>query len=260
MRFLTTGFSFNALTVAAAVFLLAGCLGNDTPPATETAPSSSSSASGSSAPGGTASGNTLITATSKPENIIEKSRLTAESMFSNKDYATLLNLASRAKAILIFPDMVKAGIFIGGRFGRGVLLARDAQGNWSAPAFYSLGGLSYGLQLGASQSEIIIAIMTDKGLNAILERSVTLGADGNVALGQLGTGAQAATGLGASADMYAFARSEGLFAGISIDGSVLAPDNDLNEKLYGAGASPRAILVDRSYSSPAASALIGALP
>ncbi len=196
------------------------------------------------------------------EQLIDRSRITFQSMMSDSQYPGLVDLASRAKAIIIVPSLLRAAFFIGGRGGNAVMLVRDEQGSWSPPAFYTLGGLSFGLQFGGHSSELIITVMTEKGLNAILDRQVTLGGDAGIAVGELGKGLNAATGIGLKSDMYAFARSEGLYLGISLEGSIIAPRHTWNHEFYGANATPRSILVTRetTTSSPAAAALTAAMP
>ena len=199
-------------------------------------------------------------ALSDPEEVVAKARTTAESMFSDPNYPVLLDLTTRAKAILIIPSLFRASFVIGGRGGTAVLLSRDGSGAWSNPAFYTMGGMTYGLQIGAQSSEIIVVVMTDKGLNAVMNRKVTLGADANVSLGQLGTGAQAETGMDLKADMYTFARSDGLYFGLALDGTWIQPRRDYNEYFYGKGVTPEQILVQRTASDPRAQPLVDVLP
>jgi lipid-binding SYLF domain-containing protein len=129
------------------------------------------------------------------------------------------------------------------------MLARGEDGKWSNPAFYTIGGISWGLQFGGQSSELVIAVMTDKGLNAIMNREATLGADAGLAIGELGKGLNAATGMGMKSDMYAFARSEGLFVGVSLEGSVIAPRHTWNQLVYGDQVTPEAILIDRTETT-----------
>lgn len=199
-------------------------------------------------------------ALSAPEELVQQARITAESMFSDPNYPALLDLTTRAKAIMIVPDMFRAGFVIGGRGGTGLLLARDGTGAWSNPAFYGLGGANFGLQIGAQSTELIIVIMSDKGLNAVMNRKLTLGADANVSLGQLGSGLHADTGMDLKADMYSFARSAGLFAGLALDGTGIEPRAKYNEYFYGKGTTPEAILIDRTVTDPRAQPLIDVLP
>lgn len=198
----------------------------------------------------------------EPEQLVERSRVTIQGMLSDGSYPGLLDLASKAKAIIIAPNVIRAGFFFGGRGGNAVMLVRDVNGQWSPPAFYTIGGLSFGLQFGGQASEIVITVMTQRGLNALLERRVTLGGDAGLALGELGKGVNAATGIGLKSDLYAFARSEGLFAGVSVEGSVIAPRQSWNKQLYGQDATPRGILIDHTSvsSSPAVNSLSAAMP
>ena len=186
---------------------------------------------------------------SEPEQLVERSRISFTGMMSDNQYPGLVDLATRAKAIIIVPNMIRAAFFFGGRGGNAIMLVRGNDGQWSPPAFYTLGGISWGLQVGGQTSELVLTVMTEKGMNAILNREVTLGADAGIAVGELGKGVNAATGLDTKADMYAFARSEGLFVGVSLEGSVIAPRETWNQQLYGQDATPDSILVSRSSHS-----------
>ncbi|MFY9288973.1 MAG: lipid-binding SYLF domain-containing protein [Alphaproteobacteria bacterium] len=199
---------------------------------------------------------------SEPEQLVDRSRISFQSMMGDNQYPSLVNLATRAKAVIIVPNLIRAAFFFGGRGGNAVMLVRNDDGKWSAPAFYTLGGISWGLQFGGQTSELVITVMTEKGMNSILNRAVTLGADAGLAVGELGRGANAATGMDLNADMYAFARSEGLFVGVSLEGSVLAPRETWNQQMYGQDATPQSILVDRiaNTTSPTVPAIIAAMP
>lgn len=197
---------------------------------------------------------------SDQKELLTKAQATIESMLSDPDYPSLLNLSTRAKAILIVPRMLKLSFFLGGHGGSGVLLSRNASGKWSHPAFYSIGGINYGFQLGGQSSELVLTIMSEKGLTALLKHELTLGADAGASIGTIGRGAHAATGLGQDADVYAFARSEGLYLGISLDGTVITPDTGWNQAVYGQGATPESILVEQRFTSPLGDKLVSAMP
>ncbi|MGB9153725.1 MAG: lipid-binding SYLF domain-containing protein [Alphaproteobacteria bacterium] len=199
---------------------------------------------------------------SEPEQMVDSARVSFDGMMKDNQYPGLVDLATRAKAIIIVPNMMRAAFFVGGRGGNGVMLVRGPDGKWSDPAFYTLGGISWGLQIGAQSSELIIAVMTDKGLDAVMNREATLGADAGIAVGELGKGVNAATGMGLSSDMYAFARSEGLFVGVSLEGSDIHPRETWNQQLYGQDATPQSILVDHTASSnsTAVAGLVKAMP
>jgi lipid-binding SYLF domain-containing protein len=199
---------------------------------------------------------------SEPEQLADRARISFQGMMSDNQYPSLVDLTTRAKAIIIVPNLIRAAFFFGGRGGNGVMLVRGPDGKWSPPAFYTLGGISWGLQFGGQSSELVIVVMTDRGLSSIMDREATLGADAGLAIGELGAGVNAATGMGYKSDMYAFARSEGLFVGVSLEGSVIAPRETWNQQLYGQDATPESILVDHTSStqSTAVADLIGAMP
>lgn len=199
---------------------------------------------------------------SETEQLSDRARISFQSMMTDNQYPGLVDLATRAKAIIIVPNLIRAAFFFGGRGGNAVMLVRDESGKWSPPAFYTIGGISWGLQIGGQTSELVLAIMTEKGMNAVLNREVTLGADAGIAVGELGKGVDAATGMDTKSDMYAFARSEGLFVGVSLEGSVIAPRETWNQQLYGEEATPETILIDRTSKSDAKSVadIIAAMP
>jgi len=179
-------------------------------------------------------------AQTEQEALVEKSRLTLEAMARDKDLP-ILGYLKRAKAVLIVPQFLKAGFIIGGAGGSGVLVARGQQG-WSDPAFMTMGAGSIGLQIGAEAQEVVLLVMTDKGLDAILKDNVKLGGDASIAVGPVGAGASAATTTNLDADVLSFARSKGLYGGVSFEGAVVANRHEWNEAYYGrkaAGADVR---------------------
>ncbi len=144
-----------------------------------------------------------------------------------------------AKAVFIVPQMLKAGFFLGGSGGSGVLVSRNMKTNvWSYPVFYTMGSVSFGLQIGGEASQVVLLVMTDKGMDSLLTTSFKLGADASVAAGPVGNGAKAAT-----ADILAFARSQGAFAGLSIEGAVIKPRDKWNAAYYKQPVSPADILI-----------------
>ena len=198
-------------------------------------------------------------ALSEPELMVERARVTALTLLTDPQYKDLKSLVGRARAVLILPNVVQGGFFLGGGGGTGVMVARGDDGAWSGPAFYTLAEASFGLQFGGQASEMMMVIMTQKGLDAVIERKVKLGADANVAIGELGTGVGASYGVGLSADIYVYAKTSGLFGGVAVAGSVIAPRSEFNDKFYGQKTAPRAILVDRHFYRPEAQALATAL-
>lgn len=198
-------------------------------------------------------------AASDAEALLEKARLTFESMYNDKNYTQLKRHMQFAKAVLIIPSQLKGAFIVGAQGGSGVLIARDMNGVWGYPAFYTIGSGSLGLQIGFQNSEAVFVFMTDKGLNAVINNQVKLGVDASVAVGPVGEGISGSTTTAAGPDIVTFARTEGLFAGGSFEGSVIVKRNDWNTEFYGQGATPRAIVYDKKFSNPKADALREAL-
>jgi len=157
---------------------------------------------------------------------------------------------SEAHAIAVFPDVVKAGLVIGGRRGKGLISVRQADGTWSNPVFVTLTGGSIGFQAGVQSADIILVFRTPRGVDNLVSGKFTLGADASVAAGPVGRQAAAATDAELKAEILAYARTRGLFAGIALDGSVLSLDYDAIERVYGAGVSPRALFEGRVRGAP----------
>lgn len=161
----------------------------------------------------------------------------------------------KAKAVMIIPTLVKAGFIFGGSGGNGVVLARDEKTNaWKGPSFASAGSVSWGLQAGGSAAEVVMMAMTEKGKNALLSNKFQAGADASVSAGPVGAGAQAAT-----TDIVQFSRSKGLFGGLSLEGSVIAVRDSLNQAYYGKAVTPVDILIQGNVTNPKSDALIKAL-
>jgi len=148
-----------------------------------------------------------------------------------RDQAIPSWLLARAEGIAIIPNVVKAGIIVGGRGGKGILVIRDSQGNWTNPVFLSLGGGSFGFQAGIETSDLILLFMNRHSVDGATGGKMTLGLDASIAAGPVGRLASAATDFGLS-EIYSYSRTKGLFGGISIDGSVLAVDSRANESFY----------------------------
>ncbi|SLN21315.1 lipid-binding SYLF domain-containing protein [Oceanibacterium hippocampi] len=165
--------------------------------------------------------------------LIDQSKATMESLAGQSDLEGMRILLKQAKGVLIVPQLLKAGFIIGGEGGSGVLLARQADGSWSAPAFYTLGAASLGLQIGAEAKEVVLLIMNTEALNAVINNQVKLGADASVAVGPVGKNVEAATTTNLNADIYSYARAKGLFGGVSVEGAVIAARDKWNQAYYG---------------------------
>nr|WP_242512460.1 lipid-binding SYLF domain-containing protein [Pseudolysobacter antarcticus] len=151
------------------------------------------------------------------------------------------NLLKRAYAIAVIPDVIKAGFVIGGRHGEGLIAVKSADGTWSNPSFVSMTGGSFGFQVGVSSTDVVLIFRTQRGVDNIVHGKFTLGADASVAAGPVGRDAQASTDGELKAEIFSYSRSRGLFAGVALDGSVIAIDNDSNQDVYGQGVTPRRI-------------------
>ena len=150
---------------------------------------------------------------------------------------------NRAKGVLIVPQLVKGGFIFGGSGGSGVLLARGENNIWSNPAFYTMGTGTFGLQAGLEIAEIILMIMTDKGVDKLLTSSFKLGGDIGIAAGPIGAGAKAQV-----VDILAFSRAKGIYGGLNVEGAVIKVREDLNQVYYGnEKSSPRSILIEHSF-------------
>jgi lipid-binding SYLF domain-containing protein len=153
------------------------------------------------------------------------------------------DLLNRARCVVVIPGMKKAGFIVGAQYGRGFAVCRRATGSgWSAPAAIRMEGGSVGFQIGGSEQDVLLLIMNDGGMKHILGDKFTLGGDATVSAGPLGRDAQANTDAAMHAEMLAYSRSRGLFAGISLQGATMRPDNEANRELYGHDVTNREIL------------------
>ena len=158
------------------------------------------------------------------------------------DKAIPKELLDHAKCIAVLPGVIKAAIGFGGRHGSGVMSCRTETG-WSTPAFVSISGGSWGVQLGVQSSDIVLFLMNDRGARSLVEGSrVTLGGQASVAAGPFGRSAEAATNLDLKAEIYSYAKSKGLFAGLSLEGAELRPDKDDNRDYYGSDVTTTQLL------------------
>jgi lipid-binding SYLF domain-containing protein len=140
-------------------------------------------------------------------------------------------LLDRAEAIAVFPSVVKAAFIVGGSGGQGVI-SRRVRGGWSAPAFFNLGGGSFGLQIGAQKTDYVLLIMNEEGLKGLMEDKFEMGGEVSVAAGPVGRTASATTNATLDAGILSYSRSRGAFIGAALKGGVINPDNDLNEAVY----------------------------
>ncbi len=171
----------------------------------------------------------------REQRIVENAVAVFDQMVSLHIQAIPQALLADAEGVAIIPDMIKGGFVIGARHGKGVLLIRDGQGFWELPVFISLTGGNIGWQVGLQSTDLILVFKTRKSIDGILNGKLTLGADAAAAAGPVGRQAAAATDGRLKAEIYSYSRSRGLFAGVSVDGSILRVEPDLNMAFYGSG-------------------------
>ena len=192
----------------------------------------------------------------EPAELVDRATAVYKGFLADPNMEWFQNNVGRARGIFIVPQMLRGGFIIGGSGGRGVLLAQGAAtAKWSGPAFYSMGSVSVGFQAGADASEIILLIMTDRGLNAMLSTDYKIGADVAVAAGPAGASAKAQT-----ADILAFGRSQGLYGGVSVEGAAISPLDDWNRQYYGQPVQVFDILINQKWTNRQADPLRQMLP
>ena len=182
-------------------------------------------------------------------NLIESSENTLKILDQNSDIKNFQKYISKCRAILIFPEVYEGGFIFGAKGGNGVLLIKKGE-KFTGPFFYSLGGLSIGLQAGAKSGRVVMTVMTNRGLKSILKERVKLGVDVDavVVTGGVGYSAESTPRL---ADVYSFSNNDGLFVGTSIEGSYLQPRNDLNKVIYKKNLSPDEIIKYQIFNKEA---------
>jgi lipid-binding SYLF domain-containing protein len=159
-------------------------------------------------------------------------------------------LLGKADCILIFPNVAKGAFIVGGKGGHGVASCRQPNGTMSSVAFYTVGGASIGFQIGGQTADVVMLIMNEKGVDHLLSDKFTIGGEASATAGPVGRTVQAATDAQMHAQLLTWSRSQGLFVGAALDGSVVKPDKDSNEHLYGQATTGREILVDSKLTVP----------
>jgi SH3 domain-containing YSC84-like protein 1 len=169
--------------------------------------------------------------------LAESARVMRE-MLEAPDGNIPIDLLKRSRGVIIFPGVLKAGLGVGGHYGKGVILRKyPTSGTWGPPAFITLIGGSFGWQIGVQSTDLVLLVMTEVGLKSLFRDRLTLGADASVAAGPVGRDASASTDIDLSAGILSYSRAKGIFAGISIKGSMIEPDWEANEAYYGSDVS-----------------------
>src|SRR5881396_3008582 len=163
-------------------------------------------------------------------------------------------LLEGCKCVAVFPGVVKGAFGWGARLGRGVISCRDSGGHWSPPSFLTLGGGSFGFQIGVEKADVVLFFMTERGARSMVESQFTLGAKGSVAAGPVGRSAEAATDIKLDAEIYSYAQSKGLFAGLSLEGARVSSDRNAIRRFYGKDVDPKEILFDHKVPTRPAAA------
>ena len=194
------------------------------------------------------------------QQLVDKASMTLNAFVADKDMGPSLKaLLKKARGVLIYPQVLRGAFIVGVSGGSGTFVAYDAKAKkWGGPAFYTIGEASFGLQAGGDASEVVLVALTERGMTALLTTSAKLGADVGVALGPVGAGAEAATA-NLSADIVSYSRAKGLYAGISLEGAVVATRDALNKAYYGKEVSPTDIVVKRTVSNKKAAGLVSAV-
>jgi lipid-binding SYLF domain-containing protein len=189
-------------------------------------------------------------------NLVTRAKITLDDLRHDKEFGNARDLLHRARGVLIVPELVKGGFFLGGEGGSGVLLARSPDLSWSEPAFYTLASASFGLQIGLQQSELVLIILSDKALHAFMSDEFKIGAQAGLAIVTLGSMAEADTTSHFNADIVVWASSTGAYAGLTLNGSLIKPRDSYNEAYYGAPQTANTIIYKRTAPHvPASDAL-----
>ncbi len=185
-----------------------------------------------------------LTAQEKERGRLENAGLVMEEIL-NLPESIPQNLLQDAECVIVVPSLTKVAIGIGGSYGRGAMVCRSGEqfaGSWGAPAMFAVEGGSFGLQLGAQSTDLVLLVMNTRGIEALLSTKVQLGANMSAAAGPKGRDAGAATDVSLRAELLSYSRSRGLFAGVSLQGTSLRPDDDASAEIYGRKVSAREIV------------------
>jgi len=183
---------------------------------------------------------------SKQRKILRTSQLILEEIQKSPDQQIPMNLISKAKAIIVFPTMLKAGFFVGTRYGKGIAAVRTEEtGEWGPPAFLYTTGGSFGFQFGMEAVDLILLVMSKRGLEGLLNEQFTLGADIAISAGPLGRHAEASADVFMQGEIYSYSRSKGLFGGVSLKGTIITTDSDANLVYYGHPYTSEEILLTK---------------
>jgi lipid-binding SYLF domain-containing protein len=189
------------------------------------------------------------------QTLVDRATLTVQELMTQTVSQDPKELLRRARGVMVCPRVFKAGFFIGGQGGGCVLLARAGNGTWSYPAFYGMGGGSFGFQFGIQDSQLMMLVMTNRGLGALMDSQFTFGADASIAVATIGAGVEGSTTAAVGADIVAFSATRGLFGGVALGGAIMSSRTNWNQAYYGQPYGARQIVVQMQASNPGADPL-----
>jgi SH3 domain-containing YSC84-like protein 1 len=198
-------------------------------------------------------GSTVLDASNKERERLENCGVVMQEVLDVPDNIPQ-ELLEKAECVIVIPSMTKVAVGVGGNYGRGAMVCRSGKtfnGPWGAPAMYTLEGGSFGLQLGAESTDVVLLVMNQRGADALLGSKVKLGANASAAAGPKGRSLEGSTDASMRAEILSYSRSRGLFAGLSLEGSSLRPDNDASEQVYGRKITARGIVTGERIEVPA---------
>lgn len=198
-------------------------------------------------------GSTVLDASNKEQERLENCGVVMQEVLDVPDNIPQ-ELLEKAECVIVIPSMTKVAVGVGGNYGRGAMVCRSGKtfnGPWGAPAMYTLEGGSFGLQLGAESTDVVLLVMNQRGADALLGSKVKLGANASAAAGPKGRSLEGSTDASMRAEILSYSRSRGLFAGVSLEGSSLRPDNDASEQVYGRKITARGIVTGERIDVPA---------
>jgi len=196
-----------------------------------------------------------VIAQTKEDERLAASSAVLKDVLNTPDKGIPMPLLDKAYCVVVFPSVKKAGFIFGASYGRGVMTCRsgkDFEGPWGPPSMMALEGASFGLQAGGQATDFVMLVMNGQGANSILSSKVKLGGDASIAAGPVGRDASAETDAAMKAEILSYSRAQGLFAGVSLEGSTLRPDNDANKDLYGTKMEASQIVLGDKVTVPAA--------
>lgn len=190
-----------------------------------------------------------------PQHLVDSATLSLQDIMGSSAGPQVGTYLRQARAVVVCPNIFRGGFFVGGEGGGCLMLARTSSGGWSNPAFYTLGSASFGLQIGVQSAEVMMLVMTSGGLNALLNSQFKFGADAGLTVATLGAGVNGSMSTALDADIITFSKTQGLYGGVSLGGSILSNDSGTEQGYYGTALDARQIVIDLNGSNPGANPL-----